>query len=84
MEVYLSADVQDRFLEKLQEQRTPSTIFTINGFQVRGIVKEYDEVSVLIENNGIEQLIYKHAISIAPFQKDEDRKQNRSSRDFDR
>lgn len=85
MEVYLSADVQDRFLEKLQVQRTPSTIFTVNGFQARGIVKEYDEISVLIENNGIEQLIYKHAIStIAPFQKDEDRKQNRSSRDFDR
>lgn len=85
MEVYLSADVQDSFLEKLKEQQTPSTIFTINGFQVRGVIKDYDEVSILIENDGVEQLVYKHAIStIAPYQKDEERKPGRpySSRQY--
>lgn len=89
MEIYLSVNVQDKFLSKLREQQTPSTIFTINGFQVRGTIKEYDEISVLVESGGTEQLIYKHAIStIAPFQRIEEHKQNspylgRPQKDFD-
>lgn len=85
MEVYLSADVQDEYLSKLKEQKTPSTIFTTNGFQVRGVIKDFDEISVLVENEGIDQLVYKHAIStIAPFQKTEEKKQNRPYRGLDR
>ena len=90
MEEYQSVGVQEKYLSKLQTQRTPSTIYTINGFQVRGIIKEYDNITVVVENGGEEQLVYKHAIStIAPFQRDDDRRQSkphsgRSYRDFDR
>lgn len=39
------------------------TVFLTNGFQLRGIVKAFDNFTVLIETDGKQQLIYKHAIS---------------------
>lgn len=39
------------------------TVFLLNGFQLRGLVKGFDNFTVLLETEGKQQLIYKHAIS---------------------
>lgn len=38
-------------------------IYLINGFQIRGLVRGFDNFTVIIENEGKQQLVYKHAIS---------------------
>jgi host factor-I protein len=39
------------------------TVFLTNGFQLKGLIKSYDNYTVLLESDGKQQLIYKHAIS---------------------
>ncbi len=35
----------------------------MNGFQFRGVVRGFDNFTVVIDSDGKQQLIYKHAIS---------------------
>ncbi len=35
----------------------------MNGFQLKGIVKSFDSFVVILETDGRQQMIYKHAIS---------------------
>ncbi|MFC4404501.1 RNA-binding protein Hfq [Gracilibacillus ureilyticus] len=58
-----SVNIQDQYLNQLRKERIPVTVFLVNGFQVRGIVKAFDNFTVLIEVEGKQQLIFKHAIS---------------------
>jgi len=39
------------------------TIYLVNGFQIKGIVKGFDNFTVIVELDGRQQLVYKHAIS---------------------
>ena len=39
------------------------TLFLMNGFQMRGVVRGFDSFTVVLETDGKQQLIYKHAIS---------------------
>ncbi|MGU3372705.1 RNA chaperone Hfq [Bacillus mycoides] len=54
---------QDNFYKKLIEQKRLVMIFLINGVRVPGIIIAVDKFSVLISNNGKQQLLYKQAIS---------------------
>jgi host factor-I protein len=57
-------NLQDSFLNQIRkENNVPVIIYLINGFQLRGIVKGFDNFTILIENDGKQQLVYKHAIS---------------------
>lgn len=58
-----SVNVQDNYLNQLRKSRIPVTLFLMNGFQLRGVLKAFDNFTVLIETEGKQQLIYKHAIS---------------------
>jgi host factor-I protein len=55
--------LQDTFLEHLQRKRTPVTVFLINGVKLRGIVTGFDAFCVLLDCEGHQQIIYKHAIT---------------------
>ena len=55
--------MQDRFLRQLRLERTPVTMFLINGFQIRGVVTGSDSFSVFMLSDGKQEMIYKHAIS---------------------
>jgi host factor-I protein len=55
--------LQDTFLEHLQRKRTPVTVFLINGVKLQGIVSGFDAFCVMIERDGQQQIVYKHAIS---------------------
>ncbi len=55
--------MQDRFLRQLSLERTPVTVFLVNGFQIRGVVTGSDSFSVFMLSDGKQEMIYKHAIS---------------------
>ena len=60
-------NLQDSFLNHVRKENMAVVIYLVNGFQIRGLVRGFDNFTVIIENEGKQQLVYKHAIStIAP------------------
>ena len=61
------ANLQDIFLLRARREQVPVTMFLMNGFQMRGVITGFDAFVVILESDGRQQVIYKHAIStIAP------------------
>jgi host factor-I protein len=56
-------NVQDVFLNHVRKNKTPVTIFLVNGVKLQGIITWFDNFSVLLRRDGHTQLVYKHAIS---------------------
>lgn len=56
-------NLQDRMLAALRQQSQNTTFFLMNGFQMRGIIRGFDNFVVILESEGKQQMIYKHAIS---------------------
>ena len=56
-------NLQDLFLNQTRKDRQSVTLFLMNGFQMRGIVRGFDSFVVILESDGKQQMIYKHAIS---------------------
>jgi host factor-I protein len=63
MTVEKSQNVQDVFLNYIRKNKTPVTVFLVNGVKLQGIVTSFDNFSVLLRRDGHTQLVYKHAIS---------------------
>ena len=62
-------NLQDAFLNQARRERLNVTMFLMNGFQLHGVVRGFDGFTVVLDSEGRQQLIYKHAIStIAPVQ----------------
>lgn len=55
--------LQDTYLNQLRRDRTLLTVFLMNGFQMRGVIRAFDGFTVILDSDGKQQLIYKHAIS---------------------
>ena len=61
------ANLQDIFLLQAKRDKPPVTMFLMNGFQMRGVITGFDAFVVILDSEGRQQVIYKHAIStIAP------------------
>jgi host factor-I protein len=56
-------NLQDTFLNNVRKNKTPLTIFLINGVKLQGVVTWFDNFCVLLRRDGMSQLVYKHAIS---------------------
>lgn len=56
-------NLQDIFLNQARRERQIVTVFLMNGFQMRGIVRGFDSFTVVVDCEGKQELIYKHAIS---------------------
>jgi len=56
-------NLQDIFLNSARTSKQIVTIFLVNGFQLRGTVQGFDNFTVVLDSEGKQQLIYKHAIS---------------------
>ena len=64
-----NASIQDLFLNQLRKERMSVAIHLINGFQLRGTIRSFDNFVVVIESEGKQMMIYKHALSsITPAQ----------------
>jgi len=60
-------NLQDAFLNQVRKDKILVTIFLVNGFQIKGLVRGFDNFTVIVEMDGRQQLVYKHAIStVAP------------------
>ena len=56
-------DLQEQFLDQARREKTGLTVFLMNGFQMRGVVTGYDNFTVVLDCEGKQELVYKHAIS---------------------
>ncbi|MBE3595060.1 MAG: RNA chaperone Hfq [Candidatus Carbobacillus altaicus] len=58
-----SINIQDAFLNQVRKENIPITVYLVNGFQLRGFIRGFDNFTIVIETEGRQQLVYKHAIS---------------------
>lgn len=58
-----SNNLQDVFLNHIRKNKTPVTIFLVNGVKLQGIVTWFDNFCVLLRRDAHSQLVYKHAVS---------------------
>ncbi len=56
-------NLQDVFLNQARKENMPATVFLINGYQIKGTVRSFDNFTLLLEVEGKQQLVYKHAVS---------------------
>lgn len=56
-------NLQDAFLNQVRKEKIMVTIYMVNGFQIKGVVKGFDNFTLIVEMDSRQQLIYKHAIS---------------------
>ncbi len=58
-----SINIQDTFLNQLRKDSIPVTVYLTNGFQIRGQIRAFDNFTIVIDSEGRQQMVYKHAIS---------------------
>ena len=58
-----SNNLQEVVLTQLRRERRAVTVFLMNGFQIRGYITGFDAFIVVVNTDGKQQFIYKHAIS---------------------
>ena len=56
-------NIQDEFLYSLRKERQSITVYLMNGYKLSGKIKGFDRFTVVLDNNGQEIMIFKHAIS---------------------
>jgi host factor-I protein len=56
-------NIQDTFLNQVRKEKVPVIVYLVNGFQIRGQVRAFDNFTIVVEADGKQQMIYKHAIS---------------------
>ncbi len=54
---------QDQFLSAARRERCVVTLFLMNGFQLKGVIRGFDSFVVMVESENRQQMIFKHAIS---------------------
>jgi len=58
-----SVNIQDSFLNTARKQHMSVAVFLTNGFQIKGVVRGFDQYVVVLDVMGKQNMIYKHAIS---------------------
>ncbi|MHB1125499.1 MAG: RNA chaperone Hfq [Bacillota bacterium] len=56
-------NLQDTFLNQVRKDNVPVTLYLVNGFQIKGVVRGFDNFTVVLDVEGKQQMVYKHAIS---------------------
>ena len=56
-------NIQDAFLNAARKDNVPITIHLVNGFQLKGNIRSFDQFTIIIDSMGKQQMIYKHAVS---------------------
>ena len=57
------ASLQEVFLTAVRRSDEPVTMFLVNGVMLQGEIAAFDLFCMLLERDGLSQLVYKHAIS---------------------
>jgi len=56
-------NLQDAYLNRLRKERVPVNIFLTKGTRLQGVITFFDQFTILLENGGTQQLIYKHSVA---------------------
>ena len=56
-------NLQDIFLNNARKNKVPVSIYLTNGFLLKGYVKGFDNFTVILDSDGKQMLVYKHAIT---------------------
>ena len=56
-------NLQDTFLNQARKEKVPLTVYLMNGVKMFGTVKGFDSFLIVLEANGVQNVIYKHAVS---------------------
>ena len=56
-------NLQEQFLDKLQQERRSVSVITVNGYHIEGLITGHDQYSIQMDVDGKRQLVYKHAVS---------------------
>ena len=59
----MAQNYQDLILGVARKEAMQVTIFLTSGFQIRGVIRAFDAYVIIVESEGKQQMIYKHAIS---------------------
>jgi len=59
----MAKSYQDTILNQVRKENMSVTVYLTNGFQIRRTVKGFDNYVILLESEGKQQMIYKHAVS---------------------
>lgn len=54
---------QDVFLNGARKSQMLVTIHLVNGFQIKGVVKGFDNYVIVLDSEGKQMLVYKHAVT---------------------
>ena len=54
--------LQDPYLNALRRDRTPVSVYLVNGIKLQGQIESFDQFVVVLRNS-VSQMVYKHAIS---------------------
>lgn len=55
--------LQNLILNNARKTRMEVVIYLMNGVQIKGLIKSFDDYCILVEKDGAQQMIYKHNIS---------------------
>ncbi len=58
-----SPNIQDVFLNYVRREKLTVTIRMMDGSEVDGRIKNFDRFAVVIEQSGVDQMLFKHAIA---------------------
>ena len=59
----MNKSIQDTFLNQVRRDTVPVTVFLTNGFQIRGLIRGFDSYVIVVDTEGKQQMVYKHAVS---------------------
>lgn len=63
MNIMKNMNLQEIFLNQARKDKIPVTIFLTNGFQFKGLVKGFDSYVIILNSDGKQNVVYKHAVS---------------------
>lgn len=56
-------NLQDVFLNTIRKDHVEVTVFLTNGYQIKGVIRSFDNYVIMIESEGSQQVVFKHAVS---------------------
>jgi host factor-I protein len=58
-----SPNIQDVFLNFARRERLAVSIRMVDGAELQGRIKNFDRFALIVEHNGADHMIFKHAIA---------------------
>lgn len=56
-------NIQDFILNQVRKDKLTITVYLSNGVPIKGRVTSFDNFTIIIENDGRQSMVYKHAIT---------------------